>query len=75
MQLGPTSRIPWRRTIVINSRSRSTPSPPTSRKPALITTSALTPLRPHSSATPATNCLGTVTTARSIVSGISSTLG
>ncbi len=43
MQLGPTSRIPKRRTRSIISRSRRAPAGPVSLKPAEITTSAFTP--------------------------------
>jgi hypothetical protein len=54
MQLGPTTRMPWRSAISISTLSRSTPAPPISRKPAVITTIAFTPASPHASATAAT---------------------
>ncbi len=71
MQLGPTMRIPCLRTTSIRRCSRSTPSPPTSRNPAEITTNPATPAAPHSSATPITCSFGTTTTARSTRSGTS----
>ncbi len=65
MQFGPTMRIPYRRVRANSSRSRSTPSPPTSRKPAEMTTSPDTPASPHSSATCSTSSFGTTITPRS----------
>ncbi len=75
MQLGPTRRMPWRRTISTSFRSFSIPSPPTSRNPALITHRPRMPFRPQDAATSSTSCLGTQTMARSTGSGIDSTSG
>ncbi len=71
MQLGPTMRIPYLRTTAISRRSRSTPSPPTSRNPAEITTNPATPAAPHSSATAITCSFGTTIIASSTGSGTS----
>jgi hypothetical protein len=57
------------------SRSRCTPSPPTSLKPALITTAAFTPFLPQSSSVWFTNFAGTTMTARSTASGTSAIVG
>ena len=75
MQLGPTIRIPWRRTISSSCASLPTPSPPTSANPAVMTTSPFTPFFPHSSAAASTRCFGTTMTASSTGSGIADTLG
>ena len=45
------------------------PSPPVSRKPAVMMMAPLTPFWPHSSRTPATSFAGTTMTARSMVPG------
>ncbi len=74
-QLGPTMRIPPRRTASISSACRVSPSPPTSAKPAVMTTSARTPASAHSSTTPGTTGAGTARTARSTGSPIASTEG
>ena len=60
---GPTIRMPWRRQMPSSS---ARPAPVS---PEVITTSALTPRRPQSSATPATSRAGTAITARSTCSG------
>ena len=60
---GPTIRMPWRRQIS-SSSARAGPG-----SPAATTTSALTPRRPQSSATPSTAPAGTAMTARSTWSG------
>ena len=57
----------------MSARSRSTPSPPISRKPAVMHTSAGIPFFPHSSATDSALEDGTESTARSTLSGISRT--
>ncbi len=75
MQLGPIIRIPYRRMTFTNSRSRSAPSVPTSRKPAEITIRPLTPFCPHSSAAGITACLGTTMMPRSTGSGTAPMLG
>ena len=75
MQLGPTRRMPWARTRATSSSSRAIPSPPTSLKPAVMTTSAFTPFRPHESTTSRTCAFGTTTTARSTGPGMASTSG
>ena len=60
---GPTIRMPWRRQIP-SSSARAGPL-----SPAAITTRALTPRRPQSSAIPSTAAAGTAMTARSTCSG------
>jgi hypothetical protein len=60
---GPTIRVPWRRQMP-SSSARSAPV-----SPEVITTSALTPRRSQSSATPATSRVGTAIIARSTCSG------
>ena len=75
MQLGPIMRTPAARTAARSWRSRSTPSPPISEKPAVITTSPFTPLAMHSSTTAWTWSRGTMTTAKSTSSGIADTEG
>ena len=74
-QFGPISRAPWARTSASSCSCRSTPSLPTSAKPAEMTTSARTPLRSASSAAASTCSPGTEITARSTGSGISATDG
>ena len=71
-EFGPMSRTPPAAARARSSRSRAAPSAPISRKPAVITTAAFTPLRPHSSITSAAAAAGTVSTARSTGPGISS---
>ena len=56
---GPTIRMPWRRQMP-SSSARAAPL-----SPAAITTSALTPRRPQSSAIPSTAAAGAAMTARS----------
>ncbi len=51
------------------------PSPPASAKPAEMTITALTPLWPHCSTTPATSAAGTTTIARSTGPSIAARLG
>ena len=68
-QLGPTMRMPRERTRSASARSRSAPSSPISRKPAVITTRPPTPASAHSPAMPNTRCFGTTMTARSTESG------
>ena len=66
---GPTIRMPWRRQIP-SSSARAGPL-----SPAAITTRALTPRRPQSSAIPSTAPAGTAMTARSTWSGSAATDG
>ncbi len=73
MQLGPTMRIPARRTASTTFRSSATPLSPISEKPAEITTTPRTPFSAHSFTTSSTWLPGTTMKARSTVSGISST--
>ncbi len=75
MQLGPITRMPWRRARPTSSRSASACEPPTSAKPAEITTIPCTPARTQSCATSGTAAAGTTTIARSTRSGTSTTLG
>jgi hypothetical protein len=75
MQLGPMRRMPYARQIRTSVLCRSTPAPPVSANPALTTTSARTPLRPHASAASSTASAGTAITARSTGPGTSSTPG
>ena len=65
-QLGPTSRMPYRRQVA----SRSGPASP---RPAVTTTRERIPRRPHSAATLVTAAAGTAITARSGTSGRSAT--
>ena len=74
MQFGPTSRMPAARHVRTSASCRARPSSPTSAKPAEMTTSARTPLRPHASAAATTRSAGTTSTARSTGPGTSSTL-
>ena len=71
MQFGPTIRMPAARTRSFSSCSRRSPSPPTSRKPAVITTSPRTCRATASSTTRAAVPFGTTMTARSTGSGMS----
>ena len=64
-QLGPSSRMPKRRAIRRAAADSAAPSGPDSAKPAEITITARTPLRPHSRTTSGTSAAGTTTTARS----------
>lgn len=75
MQLGPIIRIPYRRATASSSCSRASPSPPTSRKPDVMTMSPRAPAAPHSSATSHACSLGTAITATSTGSGMAPTLG
>ena len=75
LQFGPTKRMPASRAAATRSAWRSGPPSPLSAKPALITTAARMPLAPHSRSTPGAAAAGTVTTARSTGSGMSSTEG
>jgi hypothetical protein len=72
---GPTTRIPCARASLTSRRSATVPPPPASPNPALITTSALTPLARQESITSSMFAAGTATTARSIASGMSVTEG
>jgi hypothetical protein len=74
MQFGPIRRIPVARQSRRSARSRSRPSASTSPKPAVSTTRARTPFRPHCSATSSTCAAGTAITARSTGPGIASTV-
>ena len=67
--VGPTSRMPWRRQMPSNS-VLAAPS-----KPDVVTTRALTPRRPHSSAIATTAVSGAAMTARSTGSGSAVTDG
>ncbi len=71
MVLGPMRRMPSRRAWSTRAASRRAPSAPVSAKPAEITTSPCTRLRPHCSTTSGTWSAGTTTTARSMSSGTS----
>src|SRR5581483_6656928 len=73
MQFGPIRRMPAARQTRISSACFVWPSCPVSPQPAEITTSALTPLRPHASTVSITNFSGTTTTANSTGPGMSST--
>ena len=64
-QLGPSSRTPKRRAARSVAADRAVPSGPDSAKPAEMTMTACTPLRPHSSTMPGTSAAGTTTMARS----------
>ena len=74
-QLGPTSRIPFARARSRSSASAAAPSRPISPKPALNTTTLLTPAVAQSATTSITAAVGTATTASSIGSGTSLTVG
>ena len=65
-QLGPRTRIGWPRSHSRRRTSRWAPSPPTSRKPAEITTAPPTPLATHCTRTGSTSTAGTAIPARSI---------
>ena len=71
MQLGPTIRIPYPRAFSTRAFCRVRPSPPVSAKPAVITTSALTPAAAQSSTADRTASGGTAMTARSTSAGSS----
>ena len=73
MQLGPIIRTPAARIFATSSAWSALPASPHSPKPALITTSALTPFAMHSSATASTCAAGTTMTARSTGPGIAAT--
>lgn len=73
-QFGPISRIPCACTRAIISSWRARPAGPVSPKPALITTTPRTPLRPQSSIAGSTRFCGTTRIARSTGSGISRTV-
>ncbi len=75
MQFGPIMRTPAARTRASSLRSTSAPAPPPSRNPAVITTMPPTPASRHSSIVAGTASRGTITTARSGVSGIAFRLG
>ena len=75
MQFGPIIVIRYWRQRASRRSSRSIPAPPTSRKPAVITTSPGTPFFPHSSTAVRATSAGTEMIARSTGSGIASTLG
>jgi hypothetical protein len=62
-----------RRAFSSSSRSRAAPSGPVSENPAVITTAARMPARPHSSITPGTVRGGVAITARSTGCGRSAT--
>jgi len=68
-QLGPTSRMPYRRATSTSARSSLRPSSPVSLKPALITISALTPFSPQARAASTTCSAGITMTARSTSPG------
>jgi hypothetical protein len=70
-QFGPMIRMPASRHTATSSRWRASPSSPTSRNPAEITSSERTPFVAHSRATSITYSAGTTTTARSISAGMS----
>ncbi len=72
---GPTTRMPWARASATIRRSALRPSGPVSPNPEVTTTSALTCLARQASITSSTLAAGTVTTARSTASGMSSTDG
>ena len=74
-QLGPTSRMPCRRTRAWSASSRFRPASPVSLNPAEITTSALIPFRTQASAVSRTCAAGTTITARSTSPGMDSTSG
>ncbi len=74
-QLGPTTRIPCRRAASSTRRSSSTPSGPTSLKPALMMITPRTPARPHSSTRSGAVLAGVTITARSTGSPIADTDG
>ncbi len=73
MQLGPIIRTPAARIRSTSAASRSRPFAPVSLKPAVITTTPLTPLARQSSTTPSTAALGTTITTRSTGPGIADT--
>ncbi len=75
MQLGPIIRIPCPSTTSISRCSSDTPSPPTSRKPAVITMTPFTPTSPHASTAATAWSRGTTITARSTASGTSPMVG
>ena len=75
MQFGPTRTIPYRFTSSTRRFSRSAPTPPISRNPAVITTRPRTPFFPHASTASRAASAGTVTIARSTGSGTSPMLG
>jgi len=74
-QLGPRSRMRWRRTFSISARSSCSPRAPASEKPAESTTAARTPARAQDSMMPGTVGAGVAITAWSSRCGISSTEG
>ncbi len=74
-QFGPVILIPCLRAISTTLSSRTAPSPPISRNPAVTMTARRTPFSPHSSITPGTSRAGTAMTAQSTGPGISTTEG
>ena len=68
-------RIPYPRTLSTRACWMARPSAPTSAKPAVMTTKALTPRAAHASTAPKTASRGTTMIARSTGSGRSRTLG
>jgi len=75
MQFGPTMRMPAARILSRMARSAVSPPPPTSLKPAVMTTRPCTLRAMASSTTAGTISFGTTTTARSTGSGMSRRLG
>ena len=75
MQLGPTTRMPWERTMAMSSSWRARPSSPASENPAEMMQTARTPAVPASSTTWATKRAGTHTSTRSGTRGRSDTDG
>jgi hypothetical protein len=73
MQFGPTMRIPALRTVARMRASARAPCAPVSLKPAVITTTAPTPLRAHCSIARGTPSFGIVITTRSTGSAIART--
>ncbi len=71
MQLGPTMRIPCPRTFSTSASCSARPPAPISAKPAVMTTSDLTPAAAQSSTTAGTQSGGTARTARSTPAGSS----
>ncbi len=74
-QFGPITRIPLARAVATSARSAARPAAPCSLNPPDMTTSPRTRLRAHSSITCATAGAGTASTARSMSSGTSLTVG
>ena len=74
-QFGPTTRIPYRRAASRTWRSSSTPSSPTSLKPALMMMIPETPASPQSITSCGALFAGVTMTARSTGSPIAAMLG